>query len=87
MPKKGAWAICRFEGGGLARKRGGGVFEEGVDTLMHIMPTQWSSHLTSLNTVSNLWNSSLYFKVKQILSVFSAALWLWLPICSWPASV
>ena len=30
----GGCTVCRFRGGGLGRKRGGGVFE-GVDTPMH----------------------------------------------------
>ena len=33
-----AWTVCRFRGGGgLARKRGGAVFLERVDTPMHTM--------------------------------------------------
>ena len=34
---RGAWTVCRFKGGGLTR--GGGVFEEGVDTPMHTIIT------------------------------------------------
>ena len=29
LPKKGAWTVCRFKGGGGLGKKGGGVFEEG----------------------------------------------------------
>ena len=32
--ERGAWTVCKFKGGG---ERGGGVFERGVDTLMHTM--------------------------------------------------
>ena len=35
---KRAWTVCKFKGGrGLARKRGGGVFEGCVDTPMDTM--------------------------------------------------
>ena len=34
--KKGAWAVCRFKGEGLARKRGV-LFLKGVDTPMRTM--------------------------------------------------
>ena len=38
--KRGTWTVCQFKVG-LAKKRGGGVFEErgrgGVDTPMHTM--------------------------------------------------
>lgn len=41
LPKKqgggGAETVCIFKGG-LGKEEGGGVFEEEVDTPMHIMP-------------------------------------------------
>ena len=36
LPKKGVWTICRFKGGGLAKKRVV-VFLMGVNTPMHTM--------------------------------------------------
>ena len=33
----GAWTVCRFKGGGLAKKRRSGVFESGGDTPVHTM--------------------------------------------------
>ena len=36
--KRGPWTVCRFKGGRLGKKEGGGVFEEwGVDTPMDTM--------------------------------------------------
>ena len=37
LHKKGAWTVCRFNGG-TWQERGGGVFDGGVDTPMHNMP-------------------------------------------------
>ena len=34
MPEKGAWTVCRFKGG-LGKKQGGGVFEEGLIPYVH----------------------------------------------------
>ena len=35
--KRGPWTVFIFKEGGLEWKRGGGAFEEGVDTPMHTM--------------------------------------------------
>ena len=37
MREGGAWTVCRFKKGAWRKKRGGGVFEGGVDAPMHIM--------------------------------------------------
>ena len=39
--KREAWSVCKFKGGGLAKKEVDGVFEEGGggDTPMHTMAT------------------------------------------------
>ena len=36
LPKRGAWKVCRFKGGGMSRKRGW-CFLRGIDTPMHTM--------------------------------------------------
>ena len=35
--------VCRFRGGGLGKKEGGGVFEDAIDTLIHIMLLKYTS--------------------------------------------
>ena len=42
LPKKGAWTVCRFKGGGLSKKKGG------VDTPMHTM-NFYDGHLIKFN--------------------------------------
>ena len=49
--KREAWRVCRLkEEGGLGKKEGGGVFEGGVDTLMHTLGTLVKKKNTTINT-------------------------------------
>ena len=68
MPKKEAWAVCRFKRGGLAKKRRGCYFEEGWYPNVHY--DWWLELFQTVFGCNSCTQMGILFKKKKKLSSF-----------------